>query len=509
MGIEQFLQQIAAARRLEYLVALAYESLNNEIQRMWRSLAIFPETFDKAAAAAVWEVTSDSAQGALDLLMGYGLIEVDEVTRNSKRYRVNKTLRLFADARLAKAERERAQRRHAEHYKDILATAERLYREGFEAVRKGLDLFDAERTNIEAGLKWAGARANRDDSDARLYVRYFDASFYVLDLRQHPHDRIRWLQVALKTARQLKWRKSEFDLLGSLGNAYRYLSETQKAIDYFEQALKIRPEIGNGQGGEFIGEGFVLGRLGLAYDELGEAEKAFDCYEKALQVDRERDDQAGKVITLSDRGYAEFNRGNTREAIKLYEQALDVSRAWGIRRGEGITLSRLGLAYDELGNRPQAIECYEQSLRIRREIGDRRGEGIDLGRLGLAYFNSGETSKAIEFYEQALPVRREIGDRRGEGVDLGNLGNAYLKLGEVRIAIDFFERALQINREIGDRRGEGIDLFNLGLAHKGLGETDKAIEMMQAALEILEQVESPHTGKIRRLLDEMLAEQRE
>ncbi len=43
----------------------------------------------------------------------------------------------------------------------------------------------------------------------------------------------------------------------------------KKAIDYYEQALKIAREIG-----DIRGEGNWLGNLGLAYSDLGDAEKS-------------------------------------------------------------------------------------------------------------------------------------------------------------------------------------------------------------------------------------------
>src|SRR5262249_3132032 len=46
-----------ARERLKLIEAslnLSYELLGNELQERWRALAVFPETFDEAAAAAIW-----------------------------------------------------------------------------------------------------------------------------------------------------------------------------------------------------------------------------------------------------------------------------------------------------------------------------------------------------------------------------------------------------------------------------------------------------------------------
>ncbi len=379
---------------------LSYELLSEELQRRWRMLAIFPTDFDAPAAAAVWQVDVDHAKDSLAELEAYSLLDWEEAAR---RYTLHDLARDFADTRLSATEREQAGSLHAAYYLQILSTATDLYKKGGEAIAGGLSLFDNERVHIEAGQEWAAARFAGDEQVAHLCNRYPGAGAYVLYLRQHPRDFIRWLEAALSAARQLKDHAAEGSHLGNLGIAYANLGETRRAIEFFEQQLVITREIGDRRG-----EGNVLGNLGNAYADLGE----------------------------------------TRRAIEFHEQALTALRDLGDRRGEGSVLGNLGLAYAALGETRRAIEFYEQALVIDREIGDRRGEGNVLGNLGLAYAALGETRRAIEFYEQRLDIAREIGDRRGEGNALGNLGNAYKNLGETEKAMVSMEAAVKIFEEI-------------------------------------------------------------
>ncbi|AKB47158.1 hypothetical protein MSKOL_1381 [Methanosarcina sp. Kolksee] len=297
---------------------------------------------------------------------------------------------------------------------------------------------------------------------------------------------IEYYEQALKISREIGDRRGEGNHLGNLGNAYSDLGEPRKAIEYYEQALKISKEIGDRRN-----EGNWLGNLGNAYSHLGEPRKVIEYYEQALKISREIGDRRGEGNHLGNLGLAYSDLGEPRKAIEYYEQALKISREIGDRRGEGADLGNLGLAYSDLGEPRKAIEYYEQALKISREIGDRRGEGNHLGNLGLAYSDLGEPRKAIEYYEQALKISREIGDRRGEGADLGNLGLAYSDLGEPRKAIEYYEQALKISREISDRRGEGNRLGNLGLAYSYLGEPRKAIEFLKQSLAIGKAIEDP------------------
>ncbi|HZH30564.1 MAG TPA: tetratricopeptide repeat protein [Pyrinomonadaceae bacterium] len=440
---------------VEASFTLSYELLSDELQRRWRTLAVFPADFDAPAAAAVWQTEVDTAKDSLTELEEYSLLDWEEPTG---RYALHDLARDFADTHLSDIEREQSSFLHAAHYLQLLSTTDELFLKGGEAIARGLSLFDKERVNIEAGQEWAAARFADNEPAAHLCNRYPDVGIYVLNLRQHPRDFIRWLEAALSAARQLKDHTSEGSHIGNLGVAYAELSETRRAIELYEQRLAMAREVGDQHG-----MGAALGNLGNAYDDLGE----------------------------------------TRRAIEFYEQQLTITREIGDRRGEGNALGNLGNAYAALGDTRRAIEFYEQHLSIAREVGDLRGEGSTLGNLGNAYVNLGEPRRAIEFHGQNLAMAREIGDRRGEGAALGNLGVAYSNLGEPRRAIEFYKEQLAITDEIGDRRGTGNALSNLGGAYAILGEPKKMAECLEAALKIYEEIESPHANIVRGWLEKL------
>jgi tetratricopeptide (TPR) repeat protein len=483
---------------IEASLSLSYDLLNGDAQKLWRMLAVFPNTFDTAAVTALWGLSVKETQNRLAELISYSLVEWNDTTRH---YRLHDLVRVFANTRLSEAEHHFAKQAHATYFKDLLEQANDCHFQGKAEMLHGLALFDKERENIEAGQSWAAALIGEDETATKLSLNYYFAGLYVLGLRLHPRERIRWLEVALQAARLLEDKWNEGAALGNLGNAYYALGEIRKAIEFYEQALLIDQQIGD-RGGE----GIALGNLGAAYAALGETRKAIEFYEQRIVIAREIGDRRGEGNALGNLGTAYAALGETRKAIEFYEQRIVIAREIGDHRGEGNALGNLGSAYKELGEYRKAIEYHEQNLEIAREIGDRRGEGATLGNLGNAYKELGETGKAIEFYEQDMEIAREIGDRRGEGAVLGNLGLAYAALGETGKAIEFYEQRLEIAREIGDRQGEGNALWNSALAYKELGDHVQAISLAEMALVILEQVESPHASTVHSVLNEWRAE---
>ena len=331
LSVAEYIRRLSdERRRLESLkredqsvaasLGLSHELLSEELHGLWRSLAVFPATFELGGAAAIWELERDAAQDAISRLVRYSLVDWIEHTA---RYLLHDLARLFAGQQLGDTERDIVKQRHAAHYCLALADAEGLYVTGGEAIKRGLDLFDAEWGNIQAGQAWAVERGEANPDAARLCIEYPDAGVQVLYLRQRPRERIHWLETMLAASRRSKQRASEYRALGYLGVAYRSLGDYRRAIDFQEQSLAIAREIGDRSG-----EGAALDNLGVAYRYLG----------------------------------------NYRRAIDFHKQRLAVAREIGNRESEGSALYNLSLNLNQIGQRAEAIAQAEAALKIAEEI---------------------------------------------------------------------------------------------------------------------------------------------
>ena len=182
-------------------------------------------------------------------------------------------------------------------------------------------------------------------------------------------------------------RDEEGRILISLGNLLRELQRFDEAIPFWEQAVAIKREVGNGQG-----EAQTLANLGHAYRELR----------------------------------------RSAEAIGRFQQALAVFRAIGDRHGESRTLNNLGVAFGEARRFADSIEALQQALAIERELGDRYGEGHTQANLGLAYTELQRFDEALASYRESLAIARETGDRDDEGETLAALAHVEQLAGNAR-----------------------------------------------------------------------------
>jgi tetratricopeptide (TPR) repeat protein len=145
----------------------------------------------------------------------------------------------------------------------------------------------------------AAAYSAADEVAASLCADYPDAGVYLLDLRQHPREIIRWREAALAAVRRLKNRRAEGAHLGHLGLAHFWLAEYRRAVSYHEQALVIFRE-----NGDRHAEGQCMGNLGSAYYSLGDYHRAIDHHQQDLAIAREMGDRQGEANALGNLGLA-------------------------------------------------------------------------------------------------------------------------------------------------------------------------------------------------------------
>lgn len=444
-------------RDVEASFGLSYSRLPPAMASIFCRLSVFPADFDAAAEEVV---CLDEGHRHLSELVRWSLVDY-QPSDGDGRYHLHDLGRIFAASRLDARDKAQTEQRHAEIYLSVLSNANALYDQGKENTFKGLELFDIEWENIHAGQSWSEENAKENDAAAAFCSAYPRAGFYLLGLRQHPREAIRWLEPALIAARKLKDRKEEGAHIGRIGRAYAHLGEIRKAISYCELAIEIARE----SGGRSV-EGWALDNMGSAYRKLGEPEKA----------------------------------------INYCSEHLKIAREIGDCRGEGTALGNIGQAYAYMGEQRKAIGYYEQHLAISRTRGNRRGERDALGNLGVAFAALGDFQEAIKYYHKTLEISNEMNDKRGKGDVLGNLAAAFVALREPIKAIDCSKLALKNSREIGDRYREANALFNMSLAQECLGKRSEAVKLAKEALAIYEQIESPEAEKVRRKLAEWQGE---
>jgi CHAT domain-containing protein len=139
---------------------------------------------------------------------------------------------------------------------------------------------------------------------------------------------------------------------------YNDLSEQQKALDYFNQALLLKRAVGDRSG-----EARTLNNIGRVYADLGERQKALDYYNQALPILHAIGDRSGEARTLTNVGVVYYTSGE-QKALDYYKQALPLLRAIGDRSTEAVTLGNIAISEREIGKLNNALAHIEAAIAI-------------------------------------------------------------------------------------------------------------------------------------------------
>ncbi|NQV15672.1 tetratricopeptide repeat protein [bacterium] len=268
-----------------------------------------------------------------------------------------------------------------------------------------------------------------------------------------------------------------------LGVSYQNTGDIEKAMSFYEKALKQAKESGNNQE-----TGHSLNNIGVIYYEKGDNDKALDYHMRSLEIFEKLGDKRRIGRSLDNIGIIYTIKGAYEKALDYQIRSLEIFEELGDKRQKAISLNHIGNFYDTKGEYDKALEYHTHSLEIREEIGDKRGIGGSLNNIGVIYENKGNSDKAMEYYTLALEIKEELGNKRGIGVSLNNIGTICYENGDYDKALVYFTRSLEIDEELGDKQGIGISLYNVGLNYNEKGDYDQALVYFTRSLRIKEEV---------------------
>lgn len=164
-------------------------------------------------------------------------------------------------------------------------------------------------------------------------------------------------------------------IYSQLGNAYFYLGDYAKAMQYHKLDLTLARTMN-----DKLGEAKSSGNLGNTLKVMGRFNEAAICCDRHLTLARQLGDKLSE-------GRALYNLGN-------------VYHAKGKHMGQGNPGDYGEDVREALG---KAVEFYQENLKLMRELGDRSAQGRACGNLGNTYYLLGKFTYKEElkfFYSQ-------------------------------------------------------------------------------------------------------------
>lgn len=418
----------------------------------WLVMGVFPADFDVPAAAAVWglpltddewRASVDEAGDALGELRVRSMVEWD---RQTKRYRLHDLVREYVLERCELDAAENAGLRHAEHFCNILTTADVLYRRHGNGTKRGLDLFDTERENIDAGRYWSAERMEADIVATQLCSDYPEVSANVLFLRQDPLERIAWLQSGLDAAERLDSRESVAIHSGNLGITLLARGDLNGAETLFRRALAMNTELSDKKG-----QASSYGNLGLVLRYRGDLAAAESMHRRSLAIDKELGHKEGMATSYGNLGIVLAIRGDLDASEAMFRKALAIDQELGRSEGVADHYGNLGNVLKSRGDLDGAQAMLRMSLAIYEDVGRKDGIATTHGNLGNILFDRGNLNGAEAAYRKCLAINEELGRKAGMANSYASLGVIAGRRGDVVGARRLWTLARDLYAQMGTR----------------------------------------------------------
>jgi tetratricopeptide (TPR) repeat protein len=325
-------------------------------------LAIFPESFDVAAASDMFELDEKAAQNVLSELVRRSLVEWNELTN---RYSLHDLLRVFARSVLSIASLSSGKMRHSNYYLNTLGKFNEIYKKGGETQLEGIHIFDKELENIKAGQNWAANHMDINPAAVQNAMLYPHAGAYLIQMRLGEEDQLQWHEAGLSAARILQNKYYEAASLDSLGTIYLKRDDAKTALSYLKPALDISREMNNEQGAAAS-----LNNIGSAYAIKKDYKQAIIFHKDSLRIVRKKIHESNpnyKIIeghALHNIGNAYWEQNQYKDSLEYYQRAYMVKNTNGDLLGANTTLVSIASNLYRLGNKPKAIEKISQAIRV-------------------------------------------------------------------------------------------------------------------------------------------------
>lgn len=269
-------------------------------------------------------------------------------------------------------------------------------------------------------------------------------------------------QEALNLARAHGNRRMECDALTNLSGLSRLVAgENLDPFAFAQDALNIAEEINY-----LRGKAAALNELGQAYKHLSQSKKALSCLSDSLAITLKIDDKDLACGVLNSLGLLfAFDLHKPFQAVEHYEKALRLARLSGNRVDESVILGNLSLVhilFTGFRNYEKGIDYAHQALVIARECHYLYGELGALDNLGSAYAKAYKHQEAIDYFLEILSLAEANNLPSYKVAVLWELGEQYDQIGDQKLAVDYYQAFADVAQKNKQPQVEANGYIRLG-----------------------------------------------
>lgn len=288
---------------------------------------------------------------------------------------------------------------------------------------------------------------------------------------------------ALMLRREINERQNIMYSLVDLSHLMLYGSfKTDTALVLLNEALILADSTGSTDY-----QAYCFRSIGNAYSFNGQTDKAEDYYKKAFDVYVSNDDVSGQCVILRYQGQNEISRGEFAKAHKLYMQAINLARSKNLTLDMAETFNNLTEYYYYTGEFKKAFEVIDSAYRIFNENNNQYGIANTHIVDGNTHNQIGNASESMMHYKTSDSIYMALEDPLSSSTALNNMGTIAFMQGDYDNALRLFDRCLSILDSVGLKLSLEITVTcNLGEVYMEKGIWEEAERYFKISLALAE-----------------------
>lgn len=251
------------------------------------------------------------------------------------------------------------------------------------------------------------------------------------------------LQLAFARKKQLPvWQARA---LNSMGLACRVQSDYPKAIQHYEESIRLLKQIGDQNN-----LASVYGNLADVYRIQSDLPKAIDYISKTLELAEATGDRkkaAHAYVSIATM-YYEYP-GNEGKTLEYLNKARVIYEALKSETGLTLVYGNLSAVYLDREDYDKALEFNEKTMALQKKQGNTLGLATSLHNRATIFGYQGRHREAMADFNREIEIFSDLGDLEGLADAYNSMGELWLHQGRYILAIDVCEKALQTARQMG------------------------------------------------------------
>ncbi len=291
-----------------------------------------------------------------------------------------------------------------------------------------------------------------------------DATYRMADYQKA----IDYLNSALELSRVKAYKYGESRALYQLGAIYQALADDQKALDFYHQSAAVvrlapSPPVTN------VEEAVTLSTIGSLYASanggemasdpfntgvISDPQKAITYFQQALEIYTDlkgkgnRSGMVGEASMLLNIGNAYKTLGSYAESLNYLDQSLRLHKELRYRPGQAAALRSIGNLYVLRGEYQTGFQYNSRAWEIHTADANATAQAQFLNSIAGDHYRAGETQKALDLYNDSLELSRPAQQLGSAAASLFEIARIEREIGNFANARTRIEEAIQIAESI-------------------------------------------------------------